>query len=350
MTNRALRPSMCLAMAFLLATSGYSQISGVYKVYGTGCSGSGLQPAGVVLPAGYDQRYGNSANCYPFGIPNMRYMQAHEKSELPAAALIRGMKIRHRVNEAQPAYSLTMDLYCGYTSDPTGVLVSQFASNWNGTPTNVFSGRLDVPAFAAQNNPANWTLTIPFKTPYIYTQSRGSFLWECVNSTPVVFPLVYYDSVAIAGVKTWRLWAHSSTASSGSLGRNIGIVIQLDSPHASGAIVNLTNTGVPSIRQSFSVDFYGAVQNSSAVLWLGTSLLSVNLGSLLPGCTLYTSLDVILGIAPTGSSGAGSLKITLPAQQSLVGVRFFNQWMVIDRAANGLGIVLSNGGAATIGG
>ncbi|MCA8972780.1 MAG: hypothetical protein KDC95_23540 [Planctomycetes bacterium] len=339
----------CTAVLLFAAGNASAQTTATYTLYGNGCAGSGAKPGGVVVPQGYDQQYGNSANRYPFCTLNMHYMQSHDKAELPPTALIRGFNLRNRANYAQAAYLITMDLYTGYTNNAARSLVTTFASNWTGTPTKVFSGNLNVPSVAAQNDPKVWTLKIPFTVPFIFTQARGNFLWECVTTTGTLSTISFFDSVSSAAAQTCRMWANTSSATTGSLGSGYGLVIGLDGPGTGGAIVNLSNTGVPAIGKTFSVDFSGAVANSAAILWLGAQQLNIGLGSALPGCSLYTSLDVILGSNPTGTTGTGGLKFTLPNSQNLVGIQFYNQWMVIDPAANTLGVVLSGGGAAKIG-
>ncbi|MCA8972571.1 MAG: hypothetical protein KDC95_22480 [Planctomycetes bacterium] len=339
---------MASALLSLSATS-FAQTA-TYSLYGNGCAGSGAKPGTVVLPAGYEKQNGNSNNRYPFCTVGMHYMQAHDKADLPPVALIRGFNLRNRLNNAQAAYSITFDLYLGYTNNSATALSATFASNWSGTPTKAYSGNLNVPSFAAQTDPKVWTNKIPFTVPFIYSQARGNFLFECITTAgSLSTTITYYDAVGGATVQASRMYATPATATTGSVHTNYGVIIGLDGPTSSGAIVNLANTGVPAIGKTFSIDFSGAVASSAAVLWLGAQQLNIGLGGALPGCSLYTSLDVILGSAPTGTAGTGSLQFTMPNSQNLIGVQFYNQWMVIDAAANNLGIVLSNGGAAKIG-
>lgn len=336
--------------AVLLTGFVSAQVAGTYTLYGSGCAGSGTKPGGTVLPKGYDTQYANSNNRYPFGSANMHYMQSHDSAELPVTALVRGLNLRNRPNIAQPAYMLTMDIYLGYTNSPPTALNSTFASNWAGTPTKSFSGNLNVPAVAGLNDPTVWTMKIPFAVPFVYSRPRGHFLFECVNTTATVPTFTYFDAVSTTTAQTCRLYATTAAATTGTPGSNYGLIVQLENPGATGAIVNLSNSGVPEIGKTHSINVTGAVANSAAILWLGAQQLNLSLGSALPGCTLYTSLDIILGAASTGLTGSGSLTFTLPSNPSLVGIQYYNQWMVVDAAANALGVVLSGGGAAKIGG
>lgn len=66
-----------------------------------------------------------------------------------------------------------------------------------------------------------------------------------------------------------------------------------------------------------------------------------------PGCTLYTTPDLLL--LATNSAGVGTLSLPIPADPALAGGMFFDQAWVFDASANQLGLAFSNLGEATIG-
>ncbi len=325
-----------------------AQTTGSYTLYGNGCAGSGAIPGGVVVPKGYATTAGTSANSYPWGYYNLHYMQSHDAADFPGTTLIRGFNLRNRQNYAQNAYVLNITLSVGYTSSPARTLNTTYASNWLRTPTVVFNGGLNVPSFAAQTTPTVWTVAVPFSVPMIYSPQIGNFLWEVVNTTASAPTPNFFDAVSSSTVGTCRLFG-AATATTGSIGSGYGVIVQLVGAGSTGAIVSLTNTGVPAINKSFSVNVSGAVTNSVAVLWLGAQKLNLSLGSALPGCTLYSSTDILLGGVATGTTGSGSMNFTLPNVQSYIGIRYYNQFMVLDPNANAVGLVLSNGGEAVIG-
>ncbi|MCA8973019.1 MAG: hypothetical protein KDC95_24765, partial [Planctomycetes bacterium] len=161
----------------------------------------------------------------------------------------------------------------------------------------------------------------------------------------------YYDAVSATSVDAARIYnVTSSTATTGSVQSGYAVVTQLATPGGPGAIVNLKNSGVPEIATSFNVDVNGAKASTAAILWLGANQLNVSLGTLAPGCTLYASYDAILGVVSTSAAGSGSLTLGVPNNTALIGVKFYNQYMVLDAGANTLGLVFSNGGAGKIGG
>jgi hypothetical protein len=75
-------------------------------------------------------------------------------------------------------------------------------------------------------------------------------------------------------------------------------------------------------------------------------MLPFDLGVLqMPGCTLYTSAEVLLGATTPGRSASWSL----PISASSAGATFFTQTLVLDPSANPLGVGMSNAAAAVLG-
>ncbi|MCA8972570.1 MAG: hypothetical protein KDC95_22475, partial [Planctomycetes bacterium] len=90
--------------------------------------------------------------------------------------------------------------------------------------------------------------------------------------------------------------------------------------------------------------------SSVAILYLGASQLNVSLGALAAGCSVYCSYDALLGAVPTNATGSGSLTLPVPNSTGLIGIKFYNQYIVLDAPANTLGLTFTNGGAGKIGG
>lgn len=117
----------------------------------------------------------------------------------------------------------------------------------------------------------------------------------------------------------------------------------------------LSNTGLPKLGTSYSLNVVKARGSSVAVLisgfsntsWLSAKL-PLSLGVLAPSCSLLVSFDLVAG-APTSGSGTATLSIPVPNNDKLVGAKLHHQWMVVDSGANMLGLSFSNGGTATIG-
>ncbi len=66
-----------------------------------------------------------------------------------------------------------------------------------------------------------------------------------------------------------------------------------------------------------------------------------------PGCSLFVD-PVVLEAAATSATGTASRSFVVPNSAGLIGAQIFHQWGVLD-AVNGLGIVMSDAGRASIG-
>ncbi|MEZ5988023.1 MAG: hypothetical protein R3F30_02635 [Planctomycetota bacterium] len=125
---------------------------------------------------------------------------------------------------------------------------------------------------------------------------------------------------------------------------------------AADNVPTLSNTGVPKINGKFSVDLTQALPSSAAGLIIGAS--NTKLGAIplpldlavfgAPTCSLLVSFEALLG-TPTDATGNASVSLPLPNDTKLLGINFYNQYFVVDKVANGLGLSWSNGGAGLIG-
>lgn len=115
-------------------------------------------------------------------------------------------------------------------------------------------------------------------------------------------------------------------------------------------------TSVPTIGQTYSITLANATPSQPAALGFGlstTNWLSLTLPLSLtpwnaPGCTLYIDLP-FLSSTTTSSAGSAAIPIAVPNNSGLIGQFTLHQWVVLDTAANGLGLVLSDAAKATVG-
>ena len=111
-----------------------------------------------------------------------------------------------------------------------------------------------------------------------------------------------------------------------------------------GETLTIEVAGLPSGPAHAAALFVGVSKSA-----FGSFALPLDLGSIgMAGCSLLTSVEVVLPLAKTG--GTAQANLAIPLATSLLGGMFFVQTAVLDGAANSLGVVLSNGGEATIGG
>ncbi len=114
----------------------------------------------------------------------------------------------------------------------------------------------------------------------------------------------------------------------------------------------LAYSAAPKIGTAFKVLLSNApTPVAPAILLLGfsnASPLPVDLGSVgAAGCSLYVRPDFGLPAAATG--GSASVALAIPNDARLVCGRFYNQFFVVDRKANKLGLTASNYGRGLIG-
>lgn len=69
----------------------------------------------------------------------------------------------------------------------------------------------------------------------------------------------------------------------------------------------------------------------------------------LPGCTLYVSLDIVVGFVAGAGGGAAEWRLTVPVDAALVGLRFYEQAVVAAPGANPAGAVVSDAAAGVVG-
>ena len=96
--------------------------------------------------------------------------------------------------------------------------------------------------------------------------------------------------------------------------------------------------------------------SSTALLFLGAS--DKNWGPIkLPldlspfgakGCAILAGGDALFA-TPIDKKGDATLQISIPLDVKLCGLNFYNQYLVLDPKANGLGWVATNAGKATLG-
>ncbi|HHI80075.1 MAG TPA: hypothetical protein ENK02_08840 [Planctomycetes bacterium] len=343
-------------------TSNNTSVPGSYTLFGTGCKGTGQsnQVSGQVVPAAYRTVMGNSGNYYPLGRARIRYQQVFSNSELRNAVMT-GVSFRQddRIS-GRAGGSIPLKILLGYTFKTPATLTTNFAANFKtGSAVQVFNGTLRLPTLTGRNSdPKKFAVNIKFSRPFVYQQTRSlSLLIEMTNSSPTS-TFYYLDAAFGSRATTSRLYALNPTATTGYVQRNYGLVMRFDNAPPVGAIPQLTNTGAPEINRSFRIHLSQARKNSVAVLLFGLSKtrwgpvplpwdLSFIGGT---GCKLYVSFDLILGAVPTGTSGGGTLVLPTPNDRSLIGKVFHNQWFVVDRPANALGLVFTNAGTGKIGG
>lgn len=117
----------------------------------------------------------------------------------------------------------------------------------------------------------------------------------------------------------------------------------------------LSATGFPDQGQTLTLQVANALAGQLGAMLIGASNTTTGSYALplalapygAPGCSQLVSHEVIVPLATGG--GSPSLPLVVPNNAALIGARFYPQYAHVDAGANQLGVVVSNGGIATIG-
>ena len=118
-------------------------------------------------------------------------------------------------------------------------------------------------------------------------------------------------------------------------------------------VPDLGSVGLPVLNSTYDVTLADALGSSLAISMTGLSNTTHNGAALpfalpdAPGCDLLVAPDVTQFMVTTPGGGA-SAALAIPNNVGFVGAAIFHQWAVLD-AVNGLGMVVSAGGIATVG-
>jgi len=292
---------------------------GAHATFGAGCPGTAPLPGGCVSlnPAGgqLDGHQSNNEYCY--------------QVDATAAITVTGFRLFTQAGGNSPE---TVDAAL-YLADQQGEPEDQAAAT--GTMTvDVQPGFYEV----TLNSP----VAVQSGETFFIASDTGTILTSTLTSgTP--------------GTGYWRRppqqpnWSQSNVVDHPSY----EVLCQGGNP---GAVPTLTSSGIPSLGVTFDVVLGDAAANAAALLVLGNSdstwqggALPLSLGALgAPGCELLVSGDVTQMVM-TDAGGAAVVPISVPNNPTLLDVAFFEQYAVLDQAANSFGFAFSNAGAAVVG-
>jgi hypothetical protein len=125
----------------------------------------------------------------------------------------------------------------------------------------------------------------------------------------------------------------------------------------SAGLPRLEANGLPEIGSGIAMLLRNGPPDRMTLLFIGSSNqqwgglpLPFDLaGAGAPGCQLLAAGDMLWPLATNGS-GYTSAVLSIPQDMSLALARFYNQFAILDPAANKLGVITTNGGEARIGG
>jgi hypothetical protein len=185
----------------------------------------------------------------------------------------------------------------------------------------------------------------------VFASADGGASWSTSNDGPadvsvdeVVF--LHGSTTLLAATHGRGLWTiairePAITALGGGCAGTNGVPALFATSPTLGATVNLTCT---SLRPNHAALFLIGFSNTN---WLGVPL-PVDLGLLgMPGCTGYTSADLVNAVVQT--TGVAQSTVALPTVQTALGVNLHVQVLAQDPGANAFGAVVSSALTLTVG-
>lgn len=291
-----------------------------YTTFGTGCAGSG---GGSVCASANPNTTAHrnlqqNTNIFALGVPSTSSIQ-----------LVTGFELFTQTYNRTTPLTINTEIYYADTQGaPTG--------------SPVATGTMTI------GTTAGWYRTT-FSKLLIVPKDQKFFLSYVSAAGQMYFP------IASSGTTTSHFY-HTSTSTSWIGTPPNGFVTQYWAWKvicAGGSSTPaLSNTGVPTLGKTFTVDLANARANARAIFVVGlsntlwqSSKLPLDLTMFgAPGCNLYASLDLQLPVQADGN-GKYSLSLPVPSDTSLKGFKFYNQYGVFDTGANPMGVAFSNAGA-----
>jgi hypothetical protein len=312
-----------LVVGATLALGSLLSAQGTYTAFGLGCpgTGSGIVCASANPNTTSHRNLSQNSNIFALGVAASTSLRIVQGFEL----------FTQTRGRTTPLTIATQIYYADTTGKPTG--------------TPKVTGTMTI------GTTAGWYRTT-FATPLIVPANQKLFLSYTSVAGQMFFP------IASSGTKFSHFW-HPASATGWNGNAPNGFITQFWAWKlicAGGPTTTLSNTGVPTINSSMTVDLSGGRANAIAIFAFGLSNTkwgSINLPFDLTifnaaGCWIYVSTEFLFSVT-TDSSGGHKFTLTVPNNAVLKGVQFYNQFVVDDPGANGFGATFSNGGAGRVG-
>lgn len=319
-----------------------------------------------VVPQAFANQNASATNSFPWTYTGyVRYMQVIDRSEIGGPAILEGLSLRPRNwgSGQQKPFTLDFSIRLSSSAKPVGQLDSTYANNIKGQQTEVYRGPIYFHTPSGKT-PAEFSVTIPFSTRYVYT-SLDPLLVDIEPISPPAGGGTSQGSDFDPTAATMQcLFGKSKVTGSPSNG---GYVMKFwgqtmyeygyGCPGSTGQPQIGSLGGAPVLGNgNFIVQVQNALPGSAAVLILGFSRdffassvpLPLDLAPLsTSGCWLWTDLAVT-GVAPTNAAGTGLIPFPIPNDSRFRDIELYFQWSVIDAQANPGGLSFTPAGLAKL--
>jgi hypothetical protein len=326
-----------------------------------------------VVPKAFATQNATSTNSFPWTYTGyVRLMQVIDMSEFGGPKVLEALSLRPRqwASAQQQPFTLDFSIRLSLSANPVGQLSGTYANNIKGTQTEVYRGPVYFHT-PSGNSPAEFSVTIPFTTRFVYTGPEP-LLVDIVPISPCAGGgsgqgCDYDPTASTMQCVLGKNKAGCGEPTSGGFTQSGGYVMKFWGPSlfeygygcagSSGQPQISFLGGAPQVgNTSFIMEVLNAKPSSAAALFLGFSRstlfstfnLPLDLTGLgAPGCWLWTDIT-LLGSAPTSPSGRGLLPLPIPNDPNFRGGQLFLQWAVLDAQANPAGLSFTPGGMALL--
>jgi hypothetical protein len=290
----------------------------------------------VLVPAHADRSEGQTLVIHPFGVPGFRTQILVDGDAIaPTGALLTGLRFRaDRTSLPLAATAVpNVEVRLSHSTVPLGSLSATYANNITAPQQLVFQGTVTLPGHVAGGaGPMPWDIHVALTAPFAYDRALGNLLIDIVGlNPPGQFPAFTLDGLTGGGF-------------SGPFGE------AFLSPGNTWHTLDVSNLGFIEPRAfapGASLEFLTRLMPFArpGVLLLGTEPLApaldlTPLGA--PGNTVYVDPILLLAhtFVPDWIGFASTATIQVPNVPSLIGERIYAQSLLLETAANPLGVVL----------
>ncbi len=306
----------------------------------------------VVIPSGYQNTEGNSAELRPFAYDRIRLTQYIGinllRNKIPFRKTITGIAYRRDgraftrstfTRRTSPTWTIRMGNYFPSRSNPKEVYLRPGTGSFN-TMTTVFNAKtVNFPKLGPVGfNLPPFNIRFPLDAPFPFLLTGGylaidHFVYETRNRTSTYLVDAVRSQVDVGSA--------TSYGTSCPVGKNRAFGVS-------------SNPG-----SDFPLEFrlFGGVPNTLLIAAFGVSKTSWN-GVPLPlgldflglkGCKIYASEEILIPIKANTNGGAAIIT-KLPADKSLAGAKLYSQWISLDKRVNpSFPLSFSNGVAFRLG-
>ena len=328
---------------------------GTFARFGSACAGSGGY-GGVVVPRLARSVWGNGGS---IGGRIARTQQIIAAAEIGGNRVFAGHAYRTRISDFDiGARRVQFEIKVGATSRSPASMSSNFAQNATSALTTVLPKTwVDLPEIRHRNTDLGYFgVRIPWTRTFAWAPKTGEhFLLEMTRQD--LMQSSYPADSASNWPGTSYLWANSTSATSGRLTPGAGHVMLLRTAGSTSPMLpRIERDGRPVIGTTMNLYVEDALARTPVILVIGASKsgwgpikLPLALAPFGGGkCMLNVSIDTVAARV-TDAYGKHRFPLSVPNVAGLAGLRWHKQWMILDRAANALGLAFSPGATLNAG-